>query len=212
MQSIPVVERKHNRQLRWCVKCGVFKPDRCHHCRHCDECVLRMDHHCPYIANCVGFNNYKFFVLMLFYGLISLMIVLVDMFWRFYHCFRPVMDWKVFIRSDFPIAFTYILCGLISGALVFFFAFHLYLTCKGLTTIELKEKQRAKKEHVRHAWKMIHLKFDNGCFDNFVHVFGAPWMWLLPIAPRSPEEDDGTYTNITTIDKSPFLDSKSALA
>lgn len=208
MESIPVVERKHNRQLRWCVKCGVFKPDRCHHCRHCDDCVLRMDHHCPYLSNCIGFNNYKFFVLMLFYALVCLMFVLVDMFWRFYHCFRPVMDWKTFLRADFLIAFTYILCGVVAAALLFFFNFHLYLVFKGLTTIELKEKSRAQREDVRHAFKMIHLKFDNGYFKNFMHVFGSPWMWLLPIAPTSLEDDDGTYTNIAKLKNTVLVDEK----
>lgn len=31
---------------RWCKKCMASKPPRAHHCKSCNRCVLRMDHHC----------------------------------------------------------------------------------------------------------------------------------------------------------------------
>jgi hypothetical protein len=45
--------------VRYCEKCQCIKPDRSHHCSVCEVCTLKMDHHCPWVNNCVGFANYK---------------------------------------------------------------------------------------------------------------------------------------------------------
>lgn len=56
--------------IRYCDKCVQIKPDRCHHCSVCGVCVLKLDHHCPWVNNCVAFTNYKFFILFLGYALL----------------------------------------------------------------------------------------------------------------------------------------------
>merc|ERR1719463_21192 len=66
----------HRRHCKWCAK---YKPDRCHHCRVCRTCILKMDHHCPWIYNCVGFKNHKYFFLLLFYSVLACHIIMWTM-------------------------------------------------------------------------------------------------------------------------------------
>ena len=61
----------------YCFECQLYKPERAHHCAVCNKCSLGMDHHCPWVNNCIGLNNRKFFVLLVGYSWASTVFVLV---------------------------------------------------------------------------------------------------------------------------------------
>ncbi|XP_054607168.2 palmitoyltransferase ZDHHC23-B isoform X3 [Nothobranchius furzeri] len=55
----------------WCSVCRVVRPPRAGHCRICGVCVLRLDHHCVWINNCVGQANHRSFLLTLVFFLFT---------------------------------------------------------------------------------------------------------------------------------------------
>ena len=43
-------QRRENPSHSMCGQCQTFKPPMSHHCRICNRCVSRMDHHCPWVS------------------------------------------------------------------------------------------------------------------------------------------------------------------
>ena len=59
-----LIDLKQN-EKNYCHKCNKERPNRAHHCKVCGVCILKMDHHCPWIANCVGEKNEREFIYFL---------------------------------------------------------------------------------------------------------------------------------------------------
>jgi len=155
-----------NTPIRVCHKCsGAPKPLRTHHCSVCGECVLKMDHHCPWIANCVGFRNHKYFVLFLCYACLGCLFFLIAGVSLLSSAFQR--------EGDLSSNFVFFLCSLITAAFAFallcFSAFHVHLVLSATTTLEAGGDDTRSPFHL-------------GRRANWEAVFGSnPWTWFLPI-------------------------------
>ncbi|CAM9487448.1 unnamed protein product [Choristocarpus tenellus] len=153
-----------------CPTCEIPKLARSKHCRICNMCVPRFDHHCAWLNQCVGEDNYRYFLafllihcVMLWYGTAVITGILVSvvrerglMQARFYNHRR-----QVYIQGSWQVIVQYMmyhfgkLCGLLLLASVMgtvltgFFLYHLWLLCKGVTTNESSKWKEVQRFHKR---------------------------------------------------------------
>ena len=62
-----------------CFKCVLkpLKPHRSYHCSVCERDIIYMDHHCFLVNNCIGLYNYRYYLLMILYGTVTVLLMLM---------------------------------------------------------------------------------------------------------------------------------------
>eukprot|EP00299_Pterocystis_sp_00344_P006903 c1965_g1_i1.p1 GENE.c1965_g1_i1~~c1965_g1_i1.p1 ORF type:complete len:298 (+),score=27.03 c1965_g1_i1:1-894(+) len=182
-KDLKIVEKKSDGSRRRCNKCLLFKPDRTHHCKICGRCNLKMDHHCPWINNCVGYTNYKFFILFISYALACSIFVFVTTL-----TLIPSFDSATPLTTVFIVVLICVLTGALSAVLFAFVGFHYYLLCQNYTTIEFLEKRgccNPAQGHVNH--------FDLGAWENVKRGLGYnPLLWPIPARVCMIDQHEGT--------------------
>ncbi|EGC40165.1 hypothetical protein DICPUDRAFT_147006 [Dictyostelium purpureum] len=131
------------------------EPARSKHCRICNRCVSKFDHHCPWINNCVGRNNLRYFLLFVLSTSLLCVYGAYLSGWSMY-TFIKVKDIKnlgytkngvwtpvpttIIIkylafesRSILPLG---VFCLVIAVFLLSFFFYHIYLIVRNTTTNE----------------------------------------------------------------------------
>lgn len=178
---------------KFCKTCDAPKPPRTHHCHICKKCVLAMDHHCPWVATCVGYFNYRYFFLFLFYmwvGCIYAALISLPPFLQTMHHRRRDAEGNIIRSADRSnIVFCFVISASVGVAISILLAWHVYLVLSAQTTIEFyynrSKAARMRKLHGQ-VWVNEH---DLGRTRNWEAVFGKGryWFsWLLPSRRKPP--------------------------
>lgn len=154
--------------FKFCEHCKDLKPLRAHHCAICQSCIFKMDHHCPWINNCVGQNNQRFFILFLTWILIGCVFILITSL-PIYMNLNKINMKAYSSRKISEFNFVVILCMAGSVILIFFTSWNWFLILKGNTTIEYWSPSYRPSKN---KYTVIN-DFSMGWEDNFFMVFGT---------------------------------------
>uniref|UniRef100_A0A671DGW3 Palmitoyltransferase n=3 Tax=Rhinolophus ferrumequinum TaxID=59479 RepID=A0A671DGW3_RHIFE len=171
-KKLPVYTRTGSGAVRFCDRCHLIKPDRCHHCSVCAMCVLKMDHHCPWVNNCIGFSNYKFFLQFLAYSVLYCLYIATTVFSYFIKYWRGELP---SVRSKFHVLFLLFVACMFFVSLVVLFGYHCWLVSRNKTTLEAFCTPVFTSGPEKNG-------FNLGFIKNIQQVFGdKKKFWLIPI-------------------------------
>ncbi|KAG5272069.1 hypothetical protein AALO_G00161320 [Alosa alosa] len=151
-------------RLRRCGHCLLQQPMRSKHCQTCQHCVRRYDHHCPWIENCVGERNHRWFVL---YLAIQLLVLL----WGFHMAwsgFAYASTWQLWLRTNSVLLGAAALVAVLSLTVLLLLGSHLYLVSLNTTTWEFMSRHRI--SYLKHCGADEN-PFDRGTLRNLWGFF-----------------------------------------
>lgn len=189
------------RTMTLCKKCKSMRPPRAHHCHVCGQCVLKMDHHCPWINQCVGYNNYPAFWRTLAFATLGCAFIAAVSLGPFLHSMRdtswpPLSEaWRypgvrVLLAPKTRLSLCFALGLALSIAVGGLWAWHCFLLATNQTSIEFQQNRTTRKR-LAHSGRLWRNPYDLGSWRaNAREVFGSKGslflclFWPLGSFPR----------------------------
>ncbi|XP_032314926.1 palmitoyltransferase ZDHHC3 isoform X2 [Camelus ferus] len=201
-EFIESLQLKPGQVVYKCPKCCSIKPDRAHHCSVCKRCIRKMDHHCPWVNNCVGENNQKYFVLFTMYIALISLHALIMVGFHFLHCFEE--DWTKCSSFSPPTTVILLILLCFEGLLFLIFTSVMFGTqvhsiCTDETGIERLKRKNQPREHTG-SWKTVKEAFGGDFSLNWFNPFSGPCHpkplsdrdWVRQVASLSDLENTET--------------------
>jgi len=163
---------------KFCDTCRIWRPLRAKHCRYCDACVKKLDHHCPWIGTCVGERNYKHFfgflsTLTVYTGVLfacTIMHLVEEALYQVTMKGQSKTEWLIGMSmaiQSYPVSLVLALyTGFVFLSLCSLALYHAHLIGIGQTTNEnikqvyFDSTSLEKKDN----------PYDFGCFKNYIHL------------------------------------------
>ncbi|KAM4704280.1 palmitoyltransferase ZDHHC16 isoform 4-T4 [Rhinophrynus dorsalis] len=184
-----------------CRKCIAPKPARTHHCSICSRCILKMDHHCPWLNNCVGHYNHRYFFSFCLFMTMGCIYCSISSRVMFQEAYAAVETYNQTPPPTFSfrerafhkcIIYLWVLCSSVALALGALTLWHAMLITRGETSIErhINKKERKRQKSIG---KEFHNPYSYGRGENWRIFFGVETKqhWITRVVLPSAHPPDG---------------------